>query len=52
MTTTMLAWWLAALSALLQSPAAPTAPKQAVVDTSSGTFVIDLAPGQAPATAA
>ena len=52
MTTTMLAWWLAALSALLQSPPAPTAPKQAVVDTSSGTFVIDLAPGQAPATAA
>ena len=32
--------------------AAQTAPKQAVVDTSAGTFVIDLATDQAPATVA
>lgn len=40
--------------AVAQATAAPaaTAPKQAVVETSAGTFVIDLAPDQAPATAA
>ena len=48
---TLLAWLLASLP-LLQAPAAPAAPPQAVVETSAGTFVIDLAPGQAPATTA
>jgi peptidyl-prolyl cis-trans isomerase B (cyclophilin B) len=43
---TLLMFWLLAI---LQIPAAP---KQAVVETSAGTFVIDLAPERAPATAA
>ena len=43
---TLLLFWLLAI---LQAPAAP---KQAVVETSAGTFVIDLAPEQAPTTAA
>jgi peptidyl-prolyl cis-trans isomerase B (cyclophilin B) len=43
---TLLMFWLLAI---LQAPAVP---KQAVVETSAGTFVIDLAPDQAPATAA
>jgi cyclophilin family peptidyl-prolyl cis-trans isomerase len=43
--TLLLIWLLA----ILQTP---TAPKQAVVETSAGTFVIDLAPEQAPLTAA
>jgi peptidyl-prolyl cis-trans isomerase B (cyclophilin B) len=43
---TLLLFWLLAI---LQAPAAP---KQAVVETSAGTFVIDLTPEQAPNTAA
>jgi peptidyl-prolyl cis-trans isomerase B (cyclophilin B) len=42
---TFLLFWLLAI---LQ---APTPPKQAVVETSAGTFIIDLTPEQAPATA-
>jgi peptidyl-prolyl cis-trans isomerase B (cyclophilin B) len=45
----MMALLLAWLLAVLQVPAAP---KQAVVETSAGTFVIDLAPDRAPVTAA
>ena len=45
----MMALLLAWLLAVLQVPAAP---KQAVVETSAGTFVIDLAPDLAPVTAA
>jgi peptidyl-prolyl cis-trans isomerase B (cyclophilin B) len=45
MTAVLLAWLLGILQA------AP-APKQAVVETSAGTFVIDLAPDQAPLTTA
>jgi peptidyl-prolyl cis-trans isomerase B (cyclophilin B) len=45
----MMALLLAWLLAVLQAPAAP---KQAVVETSAGTFVIDLAPNLAPVTAA
>jgi cyclophilin family peptidyl-prolyl cis-trans isomerase len=45
MMTTLLFWLLAVLQA-------PAPPKQAVVETTAGTFVIDLAPGQAPATTA
>jgi cyclophilin family peptidyl-prolyl cis-trans isomerase len=45
----MMALLLAWLLAVLQAPAAP---KQAVVETSAGTFVIDLAPNLAPLTAA
>jgi peptidyl-prolyl cis-trans isomerase B (cyclophilin B) len=43
---TIFLFWLLAI---LQAPAAP---KQAVVETSAGTFVIDLTPEQAPNTAA
>jgi peptidyl-prolyl cis-trans isomerase B (cyclophilin B) len=43
---TLTLFWLLAI---LQAPAAP---RQAVVETTAGTFVIDLAPEQAPATAA
>jgi len=43
MMTVLIAWLLA----ILQTPAAP---KQAVVETSAGTFIIDLAPDQAPLT--
>ena len=42
---TLLFWLLGILQA-------PPAPKQAVVETSAGTFIIDLAPEQAPVTAA
>ena len=52
MMSTVLAWLLASLVGVPQAPAAPAAPKQAVVETSSGTFVIDLTPDQAPATTA
>jgi len=43
--TTLLAWMLAVLQA-------PPPVKQAVVETTAGTFIIDLAPEQAPATTA
>jgi cyclophilin family peptidyl-prolyl cis-trans isomerase len=43
--TALLAWLLAVLQA-------PPPVKQAVVETSAGTFIIDLAPEQAPATTA
>jgi len=43
--TTLLAWMLAVLQA-------PAPVKQAVVETTAGTFIIDLAPEQAPATTA
>jgi peptidyl-prolyl cis-trans isomerase B (cyclophilin B) len=45
MIATVLVWILAVLQA-------PAAPKQAVVETTAGTFVIDLASGDAPATTA
>jgi len=45
MTAVLIAWLLGILQA-------PPAPKQAVVETSAGTFVIDLAPDQAPLTTA
>jgi peptidyl-prolyl cis-trans isomerase B (cyclophilin B) len=45
MTAFLLAWLLG----ILQTPAAP---RQAVVETTAGTFVIDLAPEQAPLTVA
>jgi cyclophilin family peptidyl-prolyl cis-trans isomerase len=45
----MMAFLLAWLLGILQ---APSPPKQAVVETSAGTFVIDLVPDQAPLTAA
>jgi cyclophilin family peptidyl-prolyl cis-trans isomerase len=45
----MMAFLLAWLLGILQ---ATTAPKQAVVETSAGTFVVDLAPDQAPVTTA
>ena len=45
MTAVLIAWLLGILQA-------PSAPKQAVVETSAGTFVIDLTPEQAPLTAA
>ena len=45
MTAVLIAWLLGILQA-------PPAPKQAVVETSAGTFVIDLTPDQAPLTAA
>jgi peptidyl-prolyl cis-trans isomerase B (cyclophilin B) len=45
----MMAFLLAWLLGILQ---APPAPKQAVVETSAGTFIIDLVPDQAPLTAA
>jgi peptidyl-prolyl cis-trans isomerase B (cyclophilin B) len=45
MTAVLIAWLLGILQA-------PPAPKQAVVETSAGTFVIDLAADQAPLTAA
>jgi cyclophilin family peptidyl-prolyl cis-trans isomerase len=43
---------LALAAAQAPPAAAPAAPRQAVVETSAGTFVIDLAPDEAPATAA
>jgi cyclophilin family peptidyl-prolyl cis-trans isomerase len=45
MITVLFFWMLGVLQA-------PPAPKQAVVETTAGTFVIDLAPDQAPATTA
>ena len=45
----MMVWLFAWLLAVLQTPSAP---KQAVVETSAGTFVIDLTPEHAPATTA
>ena len=45
----MMAVLLAWLLGILQAPAAP---RQAVVETTAGTFVIDLAPEQAPLTTA
>jgi peptidyl-prolyl cis-trans isomerase B (cyclophilin B) len=45
MTAVLIAWLLGILQA-------PPAPKQAVVETLAGTFVIDLTPDQAPLTAA
>ena len=45
MIATVLVWILAVLQV-------PAAPKQAVVETTAGTFVIDLASGDAPATTA
>jgi cyclophilin family peptidyl-prolyl cis-trans isomerase len=45
MITALFFWILAVLQA-------PAPPKQAVVETTAGTFVIDLAPDQAPATTA
>src|SRR5262249_54539802 len=47
--TNMMAFLLAWLLGILQ---APPPPKQAVVETSAGTFIIDLAPDQAPLTTA
>jgi cyclophilin family peptidyl-prolyl cis-trans isomerase len=45
----MIAFLLAWLLGILQTPSAP---RQAVVETSAGTFVVDLAPEQAPLTTA
>lgn len=46
----LLAWLLGVLQAA--APAAPTAAKQAVVETTAGTFIIDLTPDAAPLTTA
>ena len=50
----LLAWLLGVLQATtpVASPTALSAPKQAVVETTAGTFVIDLAPDAAPLTTA